>query len=125
MDLKAKGFDEEQALELVDNHSASYIKVIIRVYDNFLPCYANDGQSTAKFVLLYLEMLGDQFELNDAPRFAALSCAQKMLTESTLRLKEGKLNDKGEITVELGASYDDQTSVILRFYFLHGIHGES
>ena len=111
--LRTKGFDDEQARDLVNNHSASYIQLIMRIYDNFLPTYANDGQSTAKFVLLYLEMSNDQLELNDAPRFAALSCAQKMLTESTLRLKEGKLKDKGEITVELGASYDDQTSVLL------------
>ena len=103
--LRTKGFDDEQAIELVDNQSASYIQVIMSIYDNFLPCYANDCESTAKFVLLYLEMSNDQLELNDAPRFAALSCAQKMLTECTLRLKEGKFNDKGEITVELGASY--------------------
>ena len=113
MDLKAKGFDEEQALEIVDNHSASYIKVIFRIYDNLLPCYANDGQSTAKFVLLYLEMLDYQFELNDGPLFAALSCAQKMLTECTLRLKEGKLNEHGDIDVGVGGYTSSSREILL------------
>ena len=63
--LRTKGFGDEQARDLVNNHSESYIRLIMRIYDNFLPSYANDGQSTAKFASLYLEMAGDELEMKE------------------------------------------------------------
>jgi len=41
MDLKAKGFEEELALDLVNTGKASYVR---RLHDSYLPLFHGDGQ---------------------------------------------------------------------------------
>ena len=59
--LRTKGFDDQQALTLVKNGYGAYN---VEAYETFLPSFNDDGQVTVNMTMLYFEMLDDQLELS-------------------------------------------------------------
>ena len=106
--LRTKGFDDELALALVNSGKAS---LAMRIYDNFMPLFHNDGQASAKFASLYLEMAGDELEMNDASLFNALQSAQRLIMDGTTELEQYELSSESE-ELHVGiAAYDTNLSV--------------
>ena len=111
MDLKTKGFEEELALDLVNTGKASYIR---RLYDSYLPLFHNDGQASAKFASLFLEMSNDQLELNDVPLFLAFQCAQRLIMDRTIELEQYEVSSEtGRLNVGIAAYEDHLPNILL------------